>query len=134
MTSLVKKAWKEKDFRVVVDEMMPQRYYSRTILSYYDMHVKDGILDSNLPYFGQVQVPSAYTAFPKGLNFTEEIREYVAVDNLDKRTVEIQMLVKNEEDSYLYNVRIFYDGKAEIMVKPQKRDYIRFRGELIENN
>ena len=112
--------------------MAPQRYISRVITSVYGIEVKDGWLKSNLPYLGQVQIPTVYPSIPKGLNFQEEIRDYSVVDNPKKHRAEINLFVRNEEDSYLYSIYIYYDGKAEIMVRPAKRDFIRFYGDVEE--
>ncbi len=118
------------NFRIRVSDMAPQRYISRVITSVYGIEVKDGWMNSNLPYLGQVQMPSIYTAIPKGLNFKEEIRECSTVDNPKKHREEINIYVRNEEDRYLYSIYIYYDGKAEIMVRPAKRDFIRFYGDV----
>ena len=126
-------AVKNMDFTVVVDQMAPQRYYSRTINSYHFIKVKDATLVSDLPYIGQVQIPTAYSSsITKGLNFTEQIRELAQKNNDRKQRTEIDILVKNEEDSYLYRIYIYFNGNAEIMVKPTKRDFIRFYGQLVD--
>ena len=92
-------AVKNMDFTVVVDQMAPQRYYSRTINSYHFIKVKDATLVSDLPYIGQVQIPTAYSSsITKGLNFTEQIRELAQKNNDRKQRTEIDILVKNEED------------------------------------
>ncbi len=130
MSDDVRRALQEKCFCIVVNDMMPQRYFSKNLNSYHDIKVKGNVLESNLPYMGQVQVPSAYSSFPKGLNFTEKIRDFSQSDNPRKKRVEISLKVKNEEDSYIYNVFIYYNGNADITVKPSKRDFVRFHGDL----
>jgi len=126
-------ALQNKNITVVVNQMQPQRYYSRDIYSYHYIKINQETLISDLPYLGQVQTPSAYSSITKGLNFTEVIRQYEQVHNPRKKRAEINIIVKNDEDSYLYRIFIYYNGNAEIMVKPTKRDYIRFYGQLIQD-
>ena len=132
MPLVLKSKVENLDFSIRISDMAPQRYLSRIVTSIYGIEVKDGWLNSNLPYLGQVQIPTSYTSIPKGLNFQEEIRDYSVNDNQRKHRAEINLYVKNEEDSYLYCIYIYYDGKAEIMVRPAKRDFIRFYGDVEE--
>ena len=68
-------ALQNKNITVVVNQMQPQRYYSRDIYSYHYIKINQETLISDLPYLGQVQTPSAYSSITKGLNFTEVIRQ-----------------------------------------------------------
>ena len=118
------------DFSIRVSDMAPQRYYSRPVTSVYGIEVKDGWLNSSLPYLGQQQIPTAYSSIPKGLTFKEIIRKSYIEENHKKNRTEITIDVKNEEDSYIYVIYLYYDYKAEIMVRPNKRDFIRFYGDI----
>ena len=116
-------------FKVRVSQMYPQRYYSRPVLSEFTLEVKDGWLYSNLPYIGQVHSPSFYSV-SKGLNFEAPIQDFAKRRNEKKHNSEFEFAVKNEEDSYVYVVTIYDNGTADIYVKAQKRDAIRFSGDL----
>ncbi len=132
MPQSVRDAIEKREFTIQVNDMAPQRYHSRILTSPYDIKVKDGLLYSNLPYLGQVQTPSVYTSTPKGLNFIEEIKEFSFTDNTRKKRVEITIKVRNEEDAYVYQISISYNADAEVIVRPMKRDFIRFYGQLTE--
>ena len=116
-------------FKVRVSQMYPQRYYSRPVLSEFTLEVKDGWLYSNLPYIGQVHSPSFYSV-SKGLNFEAPIQDFAKRRNEKKHSNEFEFAVKNEEDSYVYVVTIYDNGTADIYVRAQKRDAIRFSGDL----
>ena len=116
-------------FKVRASQMYPQRYYSRPVLSEFTLEVKDGWLYSNLPYIGQVHSPSFYSV-SKGLNFEAPIQDFAKRRNEKKHNSEFEFAVKNEEDSYVYVVTIYDNGTADIYVTAQKRDAIRFSGDL----
>ena len=119
----------QQNFRIRVNHMYPQRYPSRTVMSEFWMELKDGMLNSYLPYLGQVQSPSPYS-IEQGLNFEAEVKNYSEQRNDRKRRTEIMFNAKSQEDTYLYKVYIYDNGSAEIDVHANRRDYIRFSGEL----
>ncbi len=116
-------------FKIKVDYMYPQRYPSRPIMSDFWLEMKEGSVNSYLPYFGQVQMPSAYS-IDEGLNFETPIKNFVKQRNDRKHRTEIQFNAKSPDDYYLYTIYIYDDGKADISVSSNRRDAIRFSGEL----
>ena len=118
-----------QSFRILVDYMFPQRYPSRPVMSDFWMEMKDGRLNSYLPYFGQVQSPSPYSQ-DQGLNFESDIKNYTEKRNDRKHRTEIQFNAKSNDDYYLYKLFIYDDGNAEIDIHSQRRDAIRFSGEM----
>lgn len=120
-------ALSERKFTILVDRMYPLRGSSKRISYGYTVEVRNDSLFSYLPYFGR-----AY-AIPygggKGLNFSAPInsyQEYQKKDNL--RYIEIG--VTNEEDTYLYVIEVFGNGKAAIGVQPRQREHISYSGEM----
>ena len=116
-----------EQFTILVDRMYPLRGSSKRISYGYTVEVRNDSLFSYLPYFGR-----AY-AIPygggKGLNFSAPInsyQEYQKKDNL--RYIEIG--VTNEEDTYLYVIEVFGNGKAAIGVQPRQREHISYSGEM----
>ena len=120
-----------RSFRIRVDYMFPQRYPSRPVMSVFWLELKDSLVNSYLPYFGQVQSPSPYSQ-DDGLNFEAEIRNYTEKRNERKHRMEILFNAKSSNDYFLYKIFVYDDGKAEIDVYSNRRDYIRFSGELEE--
>lgn len=118
-----------RSFRIRVDYMFPQRYPSRPVMSVFWLELKDGVVNSYLPYFGQVQSPSPYSQ-DEGLNFETETRNYTEKRNERKHRTEILFNVKSSSDYFLYKIFVYDDGNAEIDVHSNRRDYIRFSGEL----
>ena len=127
--ALVGERLEKHDFKIYVSYMSPQRYPSRDITSDYYVKVGDGRLISNLPYFGQAQVPTmTYPA--QGLNFDLPIKSFSENYNEAKLRTDMKIHVSNDEDSYEYVISLFDNGTADIMVRPQKCDYVRFSGEI----
>lgn len=121
----------QKAFKIRVDHMYPQRYPSRPVMSEFWLELRDGVLNSYLPFFGQVQMPSMQTQ-SQGLNFEAPVLAFDESRNDRKQYTEFAMRVRSEEDAYLYVVTIYDNGNAEIYVRGNNRDYIRFSGEIEE--
>lgn len=125
----VKEQVEAETFKIKVDYMYPQRYPSRPVMSDFWLEMKEGSVNSYLPYFGQVQMPSAYS-IDEGLNFETHIKNFVKQRNDRKHRTEIQFNAKSPDDYYLYTIYVYDDGKADISVNSNRRDAIRFSGEL----
>ncbi len=116
-------------FKIKVDYMYPQRYPSRPIMSDFWLEMKEGSVNSYLPYFGQVHMPSLYS-IDEGLNFETPIQNYTKRRNERKHRTEIQFNAKSRDDYYAYSIYIYDDGNADISVHSNRRDAIRYSGEL----
>ena len=116
-------------FIIKVDYMYPQRYPSRPIMSDFWLEMKEGSVNSYLPYFGQVHMPNAY-GIDEGLNFEVPVKNFIKQRNDRKHRTEIQFNARSADDYYLYTIFIYDDGKADISVSSNRRDAIRFSGEL----
>ena len=125
----VTSALNERRFTILVDRMYPLRGSSRSISYGYSVEVRNDSLLSHLPYFGR-----AY-AIPygggKGLSFSAPIisyQEYQKKHNL--RHIEIGLT--NDEDTYLYTIEVFDNGKSSIDVQSRQREPISFSGDMEE--
>ncbi len=118
-----------ENFKIKVDYMYPQRYPSRPIMSDFWLEMKEGSVNSYLPYFGQVHMPSLYS-IDEGLNFETPIQNYTKRRNERKHRTEIQFNAKSRDDYYAYSIYIYDDGNADISVHSNRRDAIRYSGEL----
>jgi len=124
----VETALHEQHYKIDIQTMTPRRGGSRQVSYGFSLEVKGDTLVSYLPYFGRAySVPYAGTG--KGLNFTERIREY-AVERARKGQTLIRLRVQNEEDNYLFTLRVYDSGEAEIDLQPRERESIRYSGEL----
>ena len=113
------------DFKIQIDRMIPLRGMSRTLSSPYWIKVKDGVLDSTLPYFGEAwQVPYGGG---HALNFEAPIVHYEYGMNR-KGGYEILIYVKTDEDEHIYSLTVFDNGSASLDVQSRNRERISYTG------
>ena len=107
--------------------MYPMKGSSRSVSYGYSVEVRNDSLISYLPYFGGAyNVPYGGG---KGLNFSERIGSYrESQKNNGERQIEIN--VTNEEDTYIYLIKVFSNGNSSIDVTSRQRDHISYSGEL----
>ena len=121
------KALEARDYKIAVNRMYPMKGSSRSVSYGYSVEVRNDSLISYLPYFGGAyNVPYGGG---KGLNFSERIGSYrESQKNKGERQIEIN--VTNEEDTYIYLIKIFSNGNSSIDVTSRQRDHISYSGEL----
>ena len=121
------KALEARDYKIAVNRMYPMKGSSRSVSYGYSVEVRNDSLISYLPYFGGAyNVPYGGG---KGLNFSERIGSYrESQKNNGERQIEIN--VTNEEDTYIYLIKIFSNGNSSIDVTSRQRDHISYSGEL----
>ena len=64
-----------------------------------------------------------------GLNFTGKIYDYGA-SMVKQGQFRISFKTKTEEDTYVYNIDVFDNGKSDISVYGQFRDGISYTGQM----
>lgn len=123
----VTKALEARDYKIAVNRMYPMKGSSRSVSYGYSVEVRNDSLISYLPYFGGAyNVPYGGG---KGLNFSERIGSYrESQKNKGERQIEIN--VTNEEDTYIYLIKVFSNGNSSIDVTSRQRDHISYSGEL----
>lgn len=123
----VTKALEARDYKIAVNRMYPMKGSSKSVSYGYSVEVRNDSLISYLPYFGGVyNVPYGGG---KGLNFSERIGSYrESQKNNGERQIEIN--VTNEEDTYIYLIKVFSNGNSSIDVTSRQRDHISYSGEL----
>ena len=123
----VTKALEARDYKIAVNRMYPMKGSSRSVSYGYSVEVRNDSLISYLPYFGGAyNVPYGGG---KGLNFSERIGSYrESLKNNGERQIEIN--VTNEEDTYIYLIKVFSNGNSSIDVTSRQRDHISYSGEL----
>ena len=123
----VEKALADRHYRIIIQRMNPRRS-SMVSLSYgYSLEVKGDTLVSYLPYYGRAfNVPYGGG---KGLNFTERIRSYQSW-RLKKGGTHVELVVNNDEDTYLYMLDVFDNGRALLELQMQEREGISYDGDV----
>lgn len=123
----VRQAVEAKNYKIDVDRVMPMKGGSRHLTSNYSVEIKNDSIYSYLPYFGVAY--SVPYGGGKGLNFNAPISEYTTEYN-KKGNAKINLKLRNEEDSYIYNITIFPDGTSSIQITPTNRQSISFSGKM----
>ena len=114
------------NFRIDIDRMYPIRGTSQHV-SNYSVTVKDGVLDSHLPFIGQAwRVPYGGG---HALNFKADIGSYKVVQTR-KDGYEVRIYVKTDEDEHLYLLTVVNNGRASLDVQSGNRDRISYSGEM----
>ena len=114
------------DFRINIDRMYPIRGSSQHVTNY-SVTVKDGMIDSHLPFIGQAwRVPYGGG---HALNFKDKILSY-KVTQTRKDGYEVRIYVKTDEDEHLYLLTVFDNGRASLDVQSGNRDRCSYSGEM----
>lgn len=123
----VKAALAERHYKINVSRMYPMKGGAKSVSYGYGVEVRNDSLISYLPYFGRAyDVPYGGG---KGLSFSERIGSYQESQaKSDQRLIKID--VKNDEDTYLYTIKVFDNGSSSIDVQSRKRESISYSGDM----
>lgn len=116
-----------RKYKIDVNRATPMKGGSKYLTSPYSIEVRNDSLYSYLPYFG-VAYNIPYGG-GKGLNFKESISEYTT-EHEKKGKTRITLKLRNDEDSYVYNITIYPNGTSDIQVTPTNKQAISFSGEM----
>lgn len=123
----VTEALNTRRYTINVDRMQPLRGSTKNLSFGYSVEVRNDTLFSYLPYFGR-----AYTVpygGGKALNFEAPISHYQEQQGRNGlRRIEIGVV--NEEDTYLYTIEVFDNGRSSIDVNARERERIAFTGQM----
>lgn len=127
VAALVQQRLDARQYRIIIDYMLPRRGSGKTITDYYSLTVDGSKIDSHLPYFGVAyRVPYGGG---KSLVFEDDIEEYTE-DFSRKGRRTIVLSTDNDEDFIIYTLTIFDGGEADIHVRCRNREDISYRGRL----
>ncbi len=128
LAQAVNKALDEHHYTIDIRTMTPNRGVTKNVTSNWSLEVKGDTLISYLPYVGRAyNVPYGGG---KGLNFSAPIKKYQeSKGKKDDRLINIE--VDNENDTYIYTLTVFDNGRADIDVQSRERDFISYSGEMI---
>ena len=115
-----------RHFCIDVDQMVPRRGPSQHVTNY-SLTVDGDKLDSHLPYIGQAwNLPYGGG---KGMNFESKISDYIETfPKPDRR--QIALATNNGEDSFVFIIQVFTNGKATIEVRSRNRETISYYGQV----
>ena len=124
----VRTALTERNYKISIDHMYPMKGGSKSVSFGYTVEVRNDSLFSYLPYIGRAyQIPYGGG---KGLNFSERIGSYQETQRKNGLQ-HIEIGVKNDEDTYLYTIEVWDNGKSQIDVQPRKRERISYSGDIV---
>ena len=128
VTRQVQEGLDTRHYTIAVDWMRPLGLRPRHVTSNYELKVNGDEVDSYLPYIGEAyRLPYGGGT---GLNFKGTIKNYSITYPTSNRS-HIEFTVNSEEDSYLFRIDVFSNGKAYIDVIARDRDSISFDGEMV---
>ena len=131
VTRQVQEGLDTRHYTIAVEWMKPLGGMARHVSSNYELKVNGDEVDSYLPYMGEAyHLPYGGG---KGLNFKGKIENYSITYPTSNRS-HIEFNVINVEDSYLFRIDVFNNGKAIIDIIARDRDAISFDGEMIFNH
>jgi hypothetical protein len=113
-----------RTFCIDVDQMIPRRGGTQHVNNY-SLTVDGDKLISHLPYFGQAwNLPYGGG---KGLSFESKISDYIETyPKPDRR--QITLATNNGEDTFVFVIEVFNNGKSTIDVRSRNREPIGYYG------
>ncbi len=116
-----------RQYTIDVTEMHPLRGPSRQVNGF-SLKIDGDKIYSSLPYFGAAyNVPYGGG---KGLNFEAGISDYIdTTPKADRR--QIMLATYNGEDTYVYTITVFSNGRANIDVRSRNRDPMSYYGTMV---
>ncbi|NMA74223.1 MAG: DUF4251 domain-containing protein [Bacteroidales bacterium] len=116
-----------KRYRIEVRNAYPQSGRHISLTSNYSLTIKNDTIDSYLPYFGRAY--SIPYGGGEGLIFKSKMKEY-SIEKEKEDEVRIKIVTITPEDSYTYFITVYENKNADINVFMNKRNSIRFQGDL----
>ncbi|MBR5661710.1 MAG: DUF4251 domain-containing protein [Bacteroidales bacterium] len=113
-----------RTYFIDVDQVLPRRGSTRHVTNY-SLTVNGDKLISHLPYFGQAwNIPYGGG---KGMSFESKISDYIeSYPKPDRR--QITLATNNGEDTFVFVIEVFNNGKATIDVRSRNREPIAYYG------
>ncbi len=127
VAQLVQEKVSARHFTIMVNYMYPFRGPSQPLTDRWSLAVDNDTVSSYLPYFG-VSYRQPYGG-GKGLHFEGPIHE-MQIDNSKKTFVQVSFITNNDAENLMYLIDVYDNGTAEIAVRSENSDPIRFSGEL----
>lgn len=131
--TLVADALENGNICLEVSYIVPSKGPSRASNDGYKLTVKDGKVNSNLPFFGENFAPAVYGTDPSGIKFDDYS---VQIDKSKSKPGKGQYVWSFEAKSGHENVEVtitFYDnGRFQLVCIPANRSIMNYSGTLVE--
>ncbi len=116
------------NYRIYFDGMDPSRGGPRILSNDWNIELKDGVLRSYLPYFGEAFI-AAIPGSHEGLDFESKVHDYTVKPGR-KGTLEVAFWAASDEDRYDYKLTAYPDGNVYLRVIPELKTSIGFSGKF----
>ena len=116
-----------RSYEIDVDYMSPLRGGGRSVTFGYNVKVDGDNIKSYLPYVGEAR--SVPYGGGSGLNFEDTIDDYQD-SGLKKGRRNITITTTTDEDTFVFNITVYDNTKADIRVHSRNRDDISYIGYL----
>lgn len=123
----VRQAVQAEEFKIEITQMIPMRGTARQV-SPFSLTLKDGVLNSHLPYVGRAwEVPYGGG---HALNFEFPIQEYRLMSE-QEGVFTVRILVKTDEDTHVYTLNLTDEGYASLVVQSRNREPVSYSGMVV---
>ena len=128
VATLVQQRLDARQYQINIEHMYPARGASRYVGGEsYSLTVDGDKVNSHLPYMGVAY--SVPYGGGKVLTFQDDIDEYNEEPaKSDSRT--IVFATDNDEDIIVFQLTVYVNGKADLLVRCRNREQISYRGQL----
>lgn len=126
--SRVRERLAKRHYKIDITMMQPQNFPARALTTPHFVEVAGDSIYSYLPYYGR-----AYSVSYGGgaaLDFEARITAYSEQRIERKHLTRCRLLVKTDEDSYVFTIEVFDNATSTVDVHSQNRDFILFSGEM----
>ncbi|TXD84058.1 DUF4251 domain-containing protein [Subsaximicrobium wynnwilliamsii] len=93
------------------------------------LRVKGDSVFAELPYFGEVQMPS-YPSRDNGIHFKTLLEDYEANQNEKSKAYDLKFGANGTDESYNVFITLFPNGRSSIRISGSKRNSIEYTGEV----
>ena len=124
----IKELIKSGNYKIEVSIAYPRGGASVPLTSSYSLEVRNDSVISYLPFYGRAY--SIPYGGGDGLNFKSSLDEYEVEPNPKKEKYEIKMKTRTSEDTFRFNLDIFFNGSSRIDVIMQNRESISYSGKI----
>ncbi|WP_297093694.1 DUF4251 domain-containing protein [uncultured Draconibacterium sp.] len=129
LTEQTKKLVAANAWQFNATQMLPSSGRSRTLSTPYNVVLKDGEVDSYLPYFGRAY-SADYGSTDSPMIFEAPISDY-SVEDAKKGGYTIKFSAKNKNDNVEYTFAVSANGSASLRVNSTNRQFISYQGDLV---
>ncbi|WP_303922730.1 DUF4251 domain-containing protein [Draconibacterium sediminis] len=129
LTEQTKKLIEANTWQFNATQMLPSGGRTRTLTTPYNVVLKDGEVDSYLPYFGRAYSVD-YGSTDSPMIFKAPVADY-SVEDAKKGGYTVKFSAKNKNDNVEFTFSIGATGSASLKVNSTNRQFISYNGDLV---